>query len=248
MSRRRPGALALFLLISVAAHGALLLAWRGFPEREAGGVEVLEVTLMTPPRVSQAPDPPAQDVEREVRSKPRRADKPTASSRAAVPIVPGRSVVSDPQPQVLALPPTVGPAEPAFTVSQPAESRSTAPEGKAETSPRQEIARSAAPGPSAGTAGPVTAPSFNAAYLRNPAPRYPPIARRNGEQGTVTLKVLVTREGLTASVSVEATSGSASLDQAAAEAVRSWRFAPARQGAQTVEAWVLVPIVFKLEG
>ena len=30
--------------------------------------------------------------------------------------------------------------------------------------------------------------------------------------------------------------------------VKSWRFVPARQGTQPVEAWVLVPVVFKLEG
>lgn len=93
----------------------------------------------------------------------------------------------------------------------------------------------------------ISPPSFNVAYLRNPAPRYPIIARRNGEQGTVMLKVLVTREGAPASVSVDKTSGSAHLDSAALETVRSWRFTPARQGTQPVEAWVLVPIVFRLE-
>jgi protein TonB len=93
----------------------------------------------------------------------------------------------------------------------------------------------------------LVAPSFNAAYLRNPPPRYPPVARRNGEQGTVTLRVLVSREGLPASVDIEKTSGFPPLDNAAREAVRSWRFAPARWGPLAVEAWVLVPIVFRLE-
>jgi periplasmic protein TonB len=60
--------------------------------------------------------------------------------------------------------------------------------------------------------------------------------------------VLVTREGSAASVSVEKSSGSTSLDDAALDAVRNWRFVPARRGAQPVEAWHLVPIVFKLEG
>ena len=73
-------------------------------------------------------------------------------------------------------------------------------------------------------------------------------ARRRGEQGTVLLKVLVTREGTAASVSVEMSSGSTGLDEAALEAVRKWRFVPARRGAQPVEAWHLVPIVFRLEG
>ena len=38
------------------------------------------------------------------------------------------------------------------------------------------------------------------------------------------------------------------LDRAAQEAVTRWRFVPARRGDVAVEAWVLVPIVFKLQG
>jgi periplasmic protein TonB len=86
------------------------------------------------------------------------------------------------------------------------------------------------------------------AYLRNPGPRYPDAARRAGEQGTVTLRVLVTREGLPARVTVEKSSGSAHLDTAALEAVKAWRFTPARQGAERIESWMLVPVVFRLEG
>jgi protein TonB len=92
------------------------------------------------------------------------------------------------------------------------------------------------------------AASFTAEYLHNPAPRYPLIARRNGEQGTVTLRVLVTREGVPSEVRVEKSSGSSHLDGAALDAVRSWRFVPARRNGEVVEAWVLVPVVFKLEG
>ena len=94
----------------------------------------------------------------------------------------------------------------------------------------------------------VTPPVLNAAYLRNPAPRYPASARRAGTQGTVTLRVQVTREGLAARVDVEKSSGSPHLDAAALEAVKAWRFVPARQGAEPVESRVLVPIVFRLEG
>jgi protein TonB len=83
--------------------------------------------------------------------------------------------------------------------------------------------------------------------LRNPAPRYPEAARRAGEQGTVTLRVLVTREGLPARVAVERSSGSSGLDRAAREAVKAWRFAPAAQGGERIESWMLVPVVFRLE-
>lgn len=94
---------------------------------------------------------------------------------------------------------------------------------------------------------PLLPPTFGAAYLRNPAPAYPAIARRNGDQGTVTLKVLVSAEGVSLRVELDQTSGSKSLDDAALEAVKGWRFVPARRGTQNIEAWVRVPVVFKLE-
>jgi protein TonB len=94
---------------------------------------------------------------------------------------------------------------------------------------------------------PLTPPDFRAAYLRNPPPGYPAAARRNGEEGTVTLRVLVSVEGAPRDVLLERSSGSGLLDAAALAAVKNWRFAPARRGGEAREAWVLVPIVFRLE-
>lgn len=94
---------------------------------------------------------------------------------------------------------------------------------------------------------PATPPLFNAAYLRNPAPVYPAVARRSGDQGTVMLKVLVSPEGVPLRIELDLSSGSKSLDGAALDAVKGWRFVPARRGAQNIEGWVRVPVVFKLE-
>ena len=88
---------------------------------------------------------------------------------------------------------------------------------------------------------------FDAAYLRNPPPRYPPIARRLGEQGRIVLRVRVDAGGNPASVEVVEGSGSPRLDAAALQTVASWRFTPAMRGATPVDSWVQVPIVFKLE-
>jgi protein TonB len=90
--------------------------------------------------------------------------------------------------------------------------------------------------------------SFNAAYLQNPLPRYPVAARRAGEQGTVILRVLVSREGAAVRVELDKSSGSPHLDAAARETVKAWRFTPARRGAETMESWIVVPVVFRLEG
>ncbi len=92
----------------------------------------------------------------------------------------------------------------------------------------------------------ITPPRFNAAYLNNPPPAYPPMARRMGEEGKVMLRVFVTPEGTAGDVRVQTSSGSPVFDEAALEAVRQWRFVPARQGESSVAAWVQVPIVFKL--
>jgi periplasmic protein TonB len=86
-----------------------------------------------------------------------------------------------------------------------------------------------------------------ARYGDNPPPSYPFRARRRGEQGTVTLHVLVAADGAVERVELAESSGFDALDRAALETVRSrWRFVPARRGGAAVESWVLVPIRFTL--
>ena len=78
-------------------------------------------------------------------------------------------------------------------------------------------------------------------------PRYPTSARRQGAQGTTVLRVFVAVDGRVTEVSVERTAGHAELDEAAAEAVRRWRFEPARSGDTPVAMWVLLPVEFRLK-
>jgi len=47
-------------------------------------------------------------------------------------------------------------------------------------------------------------------------------------------------------VELKSTSGSERLDQAALDAVRQWRFVPAKRGSEAIAAWVVVPISFSL--
>jgi protein TonB len=97
------------------------------------------------------------------------------------------------------------------------------------------------------TPAPLTPPNFDAAYLNNPPPVYPPLARRQGLSGKVVLRVYVSAAGSAEQVEIRTSSSHALLDQAARNAVLRWRFVPARQGDQPVAAWVLVPITFTLE-
>ena len=94
---------------------------------------------------------------------------------------------------------------------------------------------------------PVVAARFDADYLHNPKPIYPAIARRNGEEGKVLLKVRVSAEGSALEVEVKQSSGFPRLDAAARDAVLRWRFVPARRGDEAVETAVVVPINFSLE-
>lgn len=118
---------------------------------------------------------------------------------------------------------------PAATTATPAEAR---PETAAPTSPAIET---------------VTQARYDADYLKNPAPAYPPISRRTGENGIVILRVSVTQQGTADSVAVKTSSGSQNLDEAAQKAVRRWKFIPAKRGDSAIQSWVLVPIIFKLE-
>jgi periplasmic protein TonB len=155
--------------------------------------------------------------------------KPETPQRRIEPLSKSKPAEALPRP-VLSAPATIETA-PALAAAAPEAPRATA-ESRA---------------PAAPVETPATPPLFNAAYLRNPAPVYPAIARRSGEQGTVMLKVLVNPEGAPVRVELDQSSGSNPLDSAALDAVKGWRFVPARRGAQNIEGWVRVPVVFKLE-
>jgi protein TonB len=222
-ARRRQRVFAVFLAASAALHAALMIAVRlPASSPEPTRLAAIEVSLRSerePPRtVPQAPPPQARPARAPERAAP--APRPAQSERD--PGSPGLAAVSQEQP-------------------------APAPPETAEPAPGQSLAAPTEAHPPVLPAS-VSPPRLDAAYLRNPAPPYPLAARRAGEQGTVLLRVLVARDGAPARVELEKSSGSPHLDSAALEAVRAWRFVPARRGAEPIESWVLVPIVFRLEG
>src|SRR5215831_9829265 len=79
-------------------------------------------------------------------------------------------------------------------------------------------------------------------------PRYPESARRRGIEGTVLLKMRITAQGRVEDVQVVRSAGYPDLDESAMEAVRRWRFEPARRNGEPVaEDAVLLPVVFQLQ-
>jgi len=77
-------------------------------------------------------------------------------------------------------------------------------------------------------------------------PRYPESARTAGIEGVSLLRFVVEANGFVGTVNVEKSAGHPDLDRAAIEAVKTWRFEPARRGKEAVAVWVTVPVRFEL--
>ncbi|HEY9268863.1 MAG TPA: energy transducer TonB [Methylotenera sp.] len=132
-------------------------------------------------------------------------------------------------------------------VSEPVEQPVVAEAAASENPVKAEQPVQVADAPAKAEAEPmIEPPKFGAAYLNNPAPTYPSLSRRSGEQGRVLLKVLVSENGLAESVQLDSSSGYEKLDRAAIEAVKKWSFVPAKRSNQPVSAYVLVPVKFSL--
>jgi protein TonB len=77
-----------------------------------------------------------------------------------------------------------------------------------------------------GSATAVAGGAWTPVVLASRRPRYPELARRLGRQGTVVLELALSPDGAVAEVGVSSSSGVDELDQAAVDAVRTWRFSP----------------------
>ena len=77
-------------------------------------------------------------------------------------------------------------------------------------------------------------------------PLYPALAREQGVEGEVMVRVRLDRAGNAEEVLLQASSGHAMLDRAALAAVRRWAFEPGRRNGEAVPAWVQIPVRFAL--
>ncbi len=160
-------------------------------------------------------------------------------------------VVPEAMPEPVQAPPKLAP--PAVRAPVPRKPAARATVRKVEPQPPLQIAPPQAQVAEARTHAPravpaVTEARFDADYLNNPPPVYPAMSQRKGEQGKVLLLVQVSAQGTAERVEIRASSGHLLLDSAALEAVKRWRFVPARHGDRAVAASVVVPIVFRLGG
>ena len=246
------------VLLHVVAYGAIAMV----PKFTSVHERVLLADLVgpdpTPPApVVAPPRPRAPDRRPLILPKPVQMPMPATTppppepKAEEVPPAPP-PVVQEPSPAAAA---TAVTAVPRGTAPSDAP-MTTAAEGVAASAPvtpvappaaRTVAAPSAASGPSVASLPPdgvtQTAVPRGGYQVR---PSYPSNARRLGIQGTTLLSVFVATDGRVADVLIKQSAGHPDLDQAAADAVKRWRFEPARRGSEAVAMWVLLPVEFRL--
>jgi protein TonB len=102
--------------------------------------------------------------------------------------------------------------------------------------------------PAEATTETIIPPHTDAAQRDNPVPEYPPVSRRLGEQGRVLFDLHILPDGSVGETRLRRSSGYARLDRAALDAVRHWRYMPARRGLDPIPYWYVQPVTFSLDG
>lgn len=82
---------------------------------------------------------------------------------------------------------------------------------------------------------------------RRVRPQYPKRALKLRQEGTVLLRVLVSKDGDQETLKIYRPSQYALLNQAAVKAVKKWKFEPTRRGGIPVKSWVEIPIEFAIQ-
>lgn len=99
-------------------------------------------------------------------------------------------------------------------------------------------------GPGGGAGRPIRLAGPQGGYQIKP--RYPESARREGIEGITLLKFQVLIDGTVGRILIERSAGHQELDRTAVEAIKQWRFEPARRGSQPIAVWVALPVRFEL--
>ena len=253
---------------SIAVHVALL----GAAAMAAPGIRVPVPEMLMVDLVAVEPPPPVVEAPRVVEVPPAPKPKPLTLPRPIAPTIPKveappAPAVRESEPQPVQAPPPPVPPVVAATPSPTAEpARPAPPAAPASSAPASSsggpaASRAIEPGiswveSSPAKAGPAVAsipPGSGIASDARPTggyqvrPTYPASAKRLGVQGTTLLRVQVLENGRVGGLEVEQSAGHPDLDQAAIDAVRRWRFDPARRGDQAVAMWVRLPVEFRLK-
>ena len=80
-----------------------------------------------------------------------------------------------------------------------------------------------------------------------PAPAYPAVSKRMEEEGTVTLRFLVSAEGKVLQSDIEKSSGFKRLDEAARIGLSACTFEPATVNGKPQQAWALIRYTWRID-
>jgi len=83
-------------------------------------------------------------------------------------------------------------------------------------------------------------------YVRRPAPEYPTMSRRFGEQGRVVVRVLINARGQAERVELQEPSPYRRLNDAALNAAQEAQYRPYTENGVAQPVWALVPLSFEL--
>ena len=244
------------MLVHVALLAVAAIAAPNVTARVRDVITVELVAVEPPPRVVEAPPaPPVPKPKPLTLPKPIVTPPPKVEERRERPARDPEQTPAPPAPQVATAPappapsalPAPGPASPPASLasSSPIAARDGDPSGVSwiESGPKTATPSAVASVPP--TAGVTSVAKPTGGYQVRPS--YPSTARRLGVQGTTLLRVQVLEDGRVGGIDVEQSAGHPDLDQAATDAVRRWRFEPARRGDQAVAMWVRLPVEFRLK-
>lgn len=222
---RRSLAVTSAVLVAALLHGCLLFWYVSrpapLPFSAAAPLPMISMELSAPPSpVLNQPIAPPQPPKPVV---PPKLDKPKVKPKPKP--KPSERLVKQVEERKSVEPEPVAPAMPAATAPQTLNHNALA-------APRNDTYMPA---------------DSNAAYLNNPKPDYPMEARQRHWQGTVLLRVYVGADGKALQVNIQRSSNHDTLDESALDAVKQWRFVPAKRGDTPEPCWVTVPIVFELD-
>jgi len=192
---------------------------------------VVGVLVSAPPPSVEPPKPLPMEAQPKPRPQPQPQPKPRPAAQPKP--APIKTPVAPPSERAVSAPPP----EPQTEVSPPA----TAAAPPAPPAPAAMPAAVQAEAPA-----PVVLPRSDAAHLNNPAPMYPPVSRRMGEQGRVLFDVYILPDGTVGEIKLKRSSGHPRLDEAGLNAVRQWRYLPARRGNEAIPYWYVQPLDFAL--
>lgn len=219
------------LCISLGLHGlaaALLvftLSGNGLMPRDLAKLDFVWVSLAAKEEASSQPA-----------RKDEAAKKSAAEPAAAVaPEIPARQTVRVVEPEKSSESSGAAPAQgPVSSASKPVVYAAAGDPSSFSDAGRPQAASGAAPALS--NAYPL--------YRENPPPGYPELARQQGYEGVVLVAAEILANGRVGAARVSKSSGYAILDQSAVQAVKKWKFEPAKKSGVPYKTWAELPIKF----